>query len=362
MKKVAMVLEGGGLRGLYTAGVLDVFMENKIDVDCIVGTSAGAVFGINYFSEQKGRTLRYNKEYARDKRYMSFTYLLFTGNYINKKFAYYKLPRELDLFDNLKFVNSGKEFYAVATDVETGEAEYFKITDPVEQTEELRASSAIPGVTRIVKINGRKYLDGGIGDSIPISKAVSLGYEKIIVVETQPLNYRKFPLSRGKANYMRLKYFRYPKFVEAMLDRYKRYNDCQEDIVNMDKKGETFTIRPSKKLDIDMKTRNAEKYQEIYDLGVSDAKAAIKELKEYLELDREEKTPKKRGRKKKTDKVEEEKTPKKRGRKPKTEKQDEVKVPKKRGRKPKTQVETPKKESRGRGRPKGSKNKKKADK
>ena len=360
MKKVGLVLEGGGLRGLYTAGVLDVFMDNKIKIDGIVGTSAGAVFGINYFSEQKGRTLRYNKEYAKDKRYMSFTSLVLTGNYINKKFAYYKIPEELDLFDNLKFMNSGKDFYAVATDVETGEAEYFKITNPVEQIEELRASSAVPGITKIVKINGRKYLDGGIGDSIPIGKALSLGYDKIIVVETQPLNYRKFPLSRGMARYMRLKYFRYPKFVEAMLDRYKRYNDCQEDIVNMDKKGVTFTIRPSKRLDIDLKTRSAEKYQEIYDLGVADAKAILEELKEYLELEQEENTPKKRGRKKKTE--EEKKTPKKRGRKPKTEKSEVSKEPKKRGRKPKTQVEQAKKESRGRGRPKGSKNKKKADK
>lgn len=357
MKKVGLVLEGGGLRGLYTAGVLDVFMENKIKIDGIVGTSAGAVFGINYFSEQKGRTLRYNKEYAKDKRYMSFTSLVLTGNYINKKFAYYKIPEELDLFDNLKFMNSGKEFYAVATDVETGEPEYFKITNPVEQIEELRASSAIPGITRIVKINGRKFLDGGIGDSIPIGKALSLGYDKIIVVETQPLNYRKFPLSRGMARYMRLKYLRYPKFVEAMLNRYKRYNDCQEDIVNMDKKGVTFTIRPSKRLDIDMKTRSAEKYQEIYDLGVADAKAILEELKEYLG-EKEKEAPKKRGRKKKSEN--EEKTPKKRGRKKKIE--NEPTTPKKRGRKPKTQVEQPKKESRGRGRPKGSKNKKNADK
>lgn len=367
MKKVAMVLEGGGLRGLYTAGVLDVLMENKIQVDGIVGTSAGALFGVNYFSNQRGRALRYNKEYARDKRYMSFASLLFTGNYVNKNFAYYKMSKELDLFDNLTFMNANKEFYAVATDIETGEAEYFQITNPLEQMEELRASSAIPGITKIVKINGRKYLDGGVADSIPIGKAISLGYDKIIVVETQPLNYRKFPLSRAYARFMRLKYFKYPKFVNAMLDRYKRYNDCQEDIVNMDKKGEIFSIRPSKKLDIDMKSKDPNKYQEVYDLGVADAKAAIEELKKYLsdkeeKEETEEKTPKKRGRKKKSDKEKETKVPKKRGRKPKTDKTAEEKTPKKRGRKPKTQVETPKKESRGRGRPKGSKNKKKADK
>ena len=364
MKKVGLVLEGGGLRGLYTAGVLDVLMENKIKVDGIIGTSAGALFGVNYFSNQKGRALRYNKEYAKDKRYMSFASLLFTGNYVNKNFAYYKMSQELDLFDNLTFMNANKKFYAVATDVETGEAEYFKITNPLEQMEELRATSAIPGITRIVKINGKKYLDGGVADSIPVGKAISLGYDKIIVVETQPLNYRKFPLTKAMARFMKFKYFRYPKLVEAMLTRYKRYNDCQEDIVNMDKKGEIFSIRPSKKLDIDMKTKDPNKYQEIYDLGVADAKAAIEDLKAYLSdsEEKEDKTPKKRGRKKKNDKEKETKVPKKRGRKPKTKVEDVEKTPKKRGRKPKVKEASVPTEPKRRGRPKGSKNKKKADK
>lgn len=342
MKKVGMVLEGGGLRGLYTAGVLDTLMENKIKVDGIIGTSAGALFGVNYFSNQKGRVIRYNKEYAKDKRYMSLTSLFLTGNYVNKNFAYYKMSEELDLFDNLTFMNTNKDFYAVATDIETGEAEYFKITNPIEQMEELRASSAIPGVTRIVKIGDRKYLDGGIADSIPVGKAIELGYKKIIVVETQPLNYRKMPLTKMKARFMKMKYFRYPNLVNAILSRYKRYNNVQEDIVNMDKKGEIFSIRPSKKLDIDMKSKDPIKYQEIYDLGVADAKAAISDLKEYLS-DKKDKddSKKKRGRKKKNDNDQPVKTSKNRGRKKKID-QTEINEPTKR-----------------RGRPKGSTNKKK---
>ena len=326
MKKVGMVLEGGGLRGLYTAGVLDTLMENKIKVDGIIGTSAGALFGVNYFSNQKGRVIRYNKEYAKDKRYMSMTSLILTGNYINKNFAYYKITQELDLFDNLTFMNTNKEFYAVATDVETGEPEYFRITNPIEQMEELRASSAIPGITRIVKIGERKFLDGGVSDSIPIGKAIELGYEKIIVVETRQLNYRKPPLTKMQARFMKLRYFKYPKFVESLISRYKRYNNVQKDIVEMDKKGKTFTIRPSKNIDINIKSRDIKEYQRIYDLGVSDARAIIEDLKEYLK----DAEPKKRGRKKKTEKEKTE--PKKRGRKKKTEKTEVKEAPKRRGR------------------------------
>ena len=282
IKKVGMVLEGGGLRGLYTAGVLDVLMENKIKVDGIIGVSAGALFGVNYFSNQKGRVIRYNKEYCKDKRYMSMKSLILTGNYINKEFAFYKMSKELDQFDNLTFINSEKDFYAVATRVKDGEAEYFHITDPIAQLEELRASSAIPFVSKKVRIDGIDYLDGGVADSIPIDKCIELGYNKKIVIETQPLKYRKRPFTKSKIRAIKLKYLKYPKFAEAIINRYERYNTAKRKVRDLEEAGEVFVIRPKKILDIDIKNKNPLKYQEIYDRGVADAKEVIEDLKKYL--------------------------------------------------------------------------------
>ena len=282
MKKIGLVLEGGGLRGLYTAGVLDTFMDNNIDIDTIIGVSAGALFGVNYFSKQRGRALRYNKKYSNDKRYMSLRSFILTGNYINKKFAYYTISNELDKFDNKAFKKSKKKMYAVATRLKDGQAEYFEIKDPIKQMEELRATSAIPGLTKIVKINKEKYLDGGVADSIPIDKMQELGMDKIIVVETQPKNYKKKPLKKSIIRFMKIKYLKYPKFIKAMINRHERYNEVKEKIMDLENKKEIFVIRPSKDLNIDIKNKDEKKYQEVYDLGVKDTKKIIKDLKEYL--------------------------------------------------------------------------------
>ena len=282
MKKIGLVLEGGGLRGLYTAGVLDTFMDNNIDIDTIIGVSAGALFGVNYFSKQRGRALRYNKKYSNDKRYMSLRSFILTGNYINKKFAYYTISNELDKFDNKAFKKSKKKMYAVATRLKDGEAEYFEIKDPIKQMEELRATSAIPGLTKIVKINKEKYLDGGVADSIPIDKMQELGMDKIIVVETQPKNYKKKPLKKSIIRFMKIKYLKYPNFIKAMINRHERYNEVKEKIMDLENKKEIFVIRPSKDLNIDIKNKDEKKYQEVYDLGVKDTKQIIKDLKEYL--------------------------------------------------------------------------------
>ena len=283
MKRVGMVLEGGSMRGMYSAGVMDVMMENNIEIDGIVGTSAGALFGPNYFSKQKGRVIRYNKKYCNDKRYISKRSLLLTGNLVNKKFAFYKVTKELDPFDNEAFIKSNKDMYVTATNVETGLPEYFKITDVYEQLEYLRATSALPIVSRMVKLEGQKYLDGGISDSIPVDKCISLGYDKIIVILTQPLDYRKKPLSSKKEKLVKAKFKKYPKLIEAMLNRYKMYNDTIEKIINLEKKKEIFVIRPSRLIDINITEQDPEKYQEVYDLGVEDGKNIIEKLKKYLE-------------------------------------------------------------------------------
>lgn len=277
--KVGLVLEGGGMRGLYTAGILDAMLEESINIDGIIGVSAGAVFGVNYPSKQKGRVLRYNKKYLKDSRYMSFLSLITTGNIVNKQFAYYDIPFKLDVFDEEAFSKSNIDFYVTLTNVETGQAEYKKIINASIQIEEFRASSAMPFVSKIVKIDNKKYLDGGIADSIPIDKMKKLGYDKIIVVLTRPKDYRK---EKSNTFINNLFYWRYPNFVKSLETRYQRYNDTLDKITNLEKKKEIFVIRPSEKIKIKRMEKDINKLQEMYDLGIKDFKSSLKKLKQYL--------------------------------------------------------------------------------
>lgn len=277
--KVGLVLEGGAMRGLYTAGVLDIFLDNDIKVDGIIGVSAGALFGVNYVSKQRGRCIRYNKKYMQDKRFVSFKSLIKTGNIINKDFAYYEVPLKLDIFDNETFMKSDIDFYATVTNVDTGKPEYIKIEDCVKDLEVFRASSAIPLASKIIEVEGKKYLDGGLSDSIPIDKCQTMGYDKIIVVLTRPIEYRK-----TKHNYTFLKsiYKDYPNLIETMNNRYQMYNDTVEKIIDLENKKEIFVIRPSEAITIKRLEKDPDKLQEVYDLGVKDCKNSMKELLKYL--------------------------------------------------------------------------------
>lgn len=274
-----LVLEGGAMRGLYTAGVLDVFLENNVKAEGIVGVSAGVLFGVNYCSNQKGRTLRYNKKYVNDKRYMGLYSLLTTGNLVGRDFAFYELPTKLDIFDDDTFKNSGIDFYATVTNVNTGAPEYIQLKSVFEQMELLRATSALPFVSRLVYLDGVPYLDGGVSDSIPVDKCKELGFDKIIVVLTRPAEYRKHKSSPLPA---KLRYFRFPRLAEAINTRYKRYNDTVEKIIDMENKKEIFVIRPSSALNIARVEKDPEKLQAVYDLGVEDAKRILPELLKYL--------------------------------------------------------------------------------
>ncbi len=278
--KVGLVLEGGAMRGMYTAGVIDVFLDNNIEIDGIVGVSAGILFGINYISKQRGRVIRYNKKYIKDKRYMGISSLIKTGNVINKDFAYYELPFKLDVFDEETFEKSKTEIFAGVTNVETGKPEFIKIYDCFKQMEVMRATSAMPFVSKIVEIDGKKYLDGGTSNSIPVDECKKMGYEKIIVVLTRPIEYRKKPTNKLIT---KLKYRKYPKFIECVNNRYKMYNETVEKIIDMENKKEIFVIRPSKTIKIKRIEKNPDKLQEMYDLGINDANASLKNLKEFLE-------------------------------------------------------------------------------
>jgi len=283
MAKVGLVLEGGAMRGMYTAGVLDVLMDNNINIDGIVGTSAGALFGVNYFSNQKGRVIRYSKRFCKDIRYISKTSLLLTGNIVNKNFAYYKVTNKYDIFDNETFIKNNKDYYVTMTNVETGKTEYKKIINPVKEMEYLRASSAMPLVSKFVSINNIKYLDGGISDSIPLDKCISLGYDKIIVVLTQPISYRKEELSSKRIKIIKSRFKKYPKLIDTMMNRHNNYNETIERVIELEKNKEIYVIRPSKKININIIERDKEKLQSVYDLGKKDALKIIKKLKKYIE-------------------------------------------------------------------------------
>lgn len=280
--KTCFVLEGGALRGLYTAGVLDALYENKIDIDCIIGVSAGALFGVNYFSNQPKRVLRYNKRFCNDKRYISIRSLILTGNVVNKNFAYYKVTKELDPFDQDAFVKTGKPFYAVATNMETGKAEYILLEKPIDQLEELRATSAMPLLSRIVKIGDKKYLDGAVADSIPIKKAEEMGYDKIVVVLTQPEGFVKQELNDKQLNKIKKKYKKYPNFIETSINRPKEYNKTLNYISKKEKSKDIFVFKPNKSIDINPIKKTPEQLDEIYNLGYEDGINRLKELKDYL--------------------------------------------------------------------------------
>lgn len=277
--KAGLVLEGGAMRALYTAGVLDIFLDNKLEFDGIIGVSAGVLFGVNYLSKQRGRAIRYNKKFLNNKRYMGFWSLLTTGNIINKEFSFYQVPQKLDIFDNEEYKKSKTKFYATITNMETGKPEYIELKDVFEQMELLRATSAMPYVSNVVELENGKYLDGGISDSIPVEKCRELGYDKIIVVLTRPIEYRK---KKPKEVIAKVAYRKYPEFAKTLNNRYKMYNDTVEKIIDLERKKEIFVIRPSRVVNVKRIEKNPERLQEIYDLGLEDAKKKMDELKEFL--------------------------------------------------------------------------------
>ncbi len=264
--KRGLVLEGGAMRGLFTAGVTDAMMEHGIEFDGIIGVSAGACFGCNYKSGQKGRALRYNVKYCGDPRYCSIRSLIKTGDMYGADFCYHELPEKLDVFDKDAFEKSPIEFYIVCTDIETGKPVYHKM-DKCDYTELewMRASASMPLVSRIVEIDGLRMLDGGVSDSVPLEYFQSIGYQKNVVVLTQPRGYLKKANSLMPLIRMRLK--KYPKLVEAMDKRHIMYNETLEYIWDEEKKGNVLVICPEETLPIKRVEHKPEKLTEVYNMG-----------------------------------------------------------------------------------------------
>ncbi len=276
--KTALVLEGGAMRGLYTAGVLDVFMENNIKADIIYGVSAGALFGLNYKSRQIGRALRYNLKYAHEKNYMGLYSLFTTGNIMNKDFCFNKLVYELDKLDFDTYKNTPVDFYAVVTNLQTGGPEYIKIDDAQKDMEYFRASGSMPFVSKPVEINGNYYLDGAISDAVPFKKALEDNYEKIIVVLTRPSGYRK---KKSNLPY-KLFYGEFPNFVKTAKNSYQKYNDTMDLIEKYESENKIIVLRPSRLIKMKRVEKDKTKLQGIYDLGVSDCTEKLDKIKDYI--------------------------------------------------------------------------------
>ena len=278
--KIGLVLEGGGMRGLFSAGVLDALLELKeLSINGIVGVSSGALFGVNYVSKQKERAVRYNKKYADDKRYMGLYSWITTGNAVNKDFAFYKLPCKLDVFDNETFKKAKTDFYVVMTNVESGKPEYVLIEDAFAQMEYLRATSALPFASKIIEINGKKYLDGGISDSIPIDFCESLGYDKIIAVLTRPEGTYK----EDKLGFLyKLVYRKYPNLVNSLLNMATDYEKVLAKIKDLENKGKIFVVRPPEVLKIGRLEKNRDKIQKVYDTGLNTGLKELNNIVKYL--------------------------------------------------------------------------------
>ena len=278
--KVGLVLEGGAMRGMYTAGVLDVFIEQGVHVDGIVGVSAGACFGCNLFSGQKGRVLRYNQRFAGDPRNMSLRSFLLTGDIVNKKFAYYVIPTKYDLFDEEAFEAYGGEYWVVVTNVETGEAEYKQMHNLLLDIEMMRASASMPFCSRMVPIGGKKYLDGGIAASIPVRAALDMGYDKVIVVLTQPADYVKGPMNE---KLIRMYYRKYPNLCKTLIERHERYNAQARDVAQLEREGRVFVIRPKEAFGIRRLEKDPSELARVHAIGLHDGEAAMDALRAYLE-------------------------------------------------------------------------------
>lgn len=279
--KTGLILEGGAMRGLFSAGVIDVFMENGIEFDAAIGVSAGAAFGCNYKSRQIGRVIRYNKRFAKDKRFCSIRSLIKTGDLFGAEFCYHTIPEKLDLFDTEAYLENPMDFYVVVTDVETGKAVYINSDEAGDNALEcFRASASMPIVSRPVEINGKKYLDGGIADSVPIQFFESIGYTRNVIILTQPADYIKKPSSATKIIKHILK--EYPKVAETMADRHNEYNGTLKYIAEREKTGDVLVIRPEAPLEIGRTDRNPDKMQKVYDLGRAAGEKYLEAVKEFI--------------------------------------------------------------------------------
>lgn len=282
-KDVALVLEGGGMRGAYSAGVLDAFYDEGLKFGGYAGTSAGATHLCNYLSEQRDRNFRLDTVHSKDKRYMSLGNWIRTGNYFDLKYCYHTVPEVVDPFDFDTFKKNAAEsdFYVAASNVETGLAEHLPVRDCRTQMDAIRSSSSLPLISSLVEYEGKKMFDGNIADSIPFEYMDSKGFKRQVVIVTRPLGYQK-SVNRLLPVY-KLVYRKYPKFIKAVGDRHIRYNKCLQTLADWESKGKTFVFRPSVSMEISRVEKDTAKIVALYELGLKDAREQMPALLKFLE-------------------------------------------------------------------------------
>ena len=281
--KTGLVLEGGGMRGLFSAGVMDVMMEHGIRFDGIVGVSAGATFGCNYKSHQPGRVLRYNIRFKDDPRYMGLRSLLRTGDLVGAEFSYHTMPNELDVFDKVTYENDPTEFHVVCTDVETGEPVYHRIDEMEDEgLDWIRASASMPLVSRPVALEGRLLLDGGISDSIPLRYFQGQGFDRNIVILTQPKGFYKKRTKLMPLFHLFMR--RYPAIVRAMSRRHLMYNDELAYLEEQEKQGTILLIYPQDTLPIGRTEQDETKMRRVYAMGRQAGETMLPQIEQFLEV------------------------------------------------------------------------------
>ena len=282
MNNTALVLEGGGMRGIFSGGVLDLFLDKSLTFDNVTGVSAGAGHAVSYLSGQRTRAFDVCAGYVSDKRYCSLQSLIKTGDLFGADFIYREIPNSLNPYDYDAYLAQNTTFRAVVTDCETGRAEYAVIRDMRTDMDYVRASASLPFVSRIVDVNGGKFLDGGIADPIPFEHMLDLGCDKVVVVLTRPYGYRKKPSPQTGA-LSEITYKKYPGLVEALKYRHLIYNDSLDFLENLERDGKIFVIRPPADLGIGRTERNYDRLLRAYKIGYCTAKSAYKALCEFLE-------------------------------------------------------------------------------
>ncbi len=281
MYQAGLVLEGGGMKGIYTAGVLDFFLDKGIRFSHVYGVSAGACHMCSYLSGQRGRARDISIDYLDSKKYCSVESLLTTGDLFNVDTCYYMIPEYLYPYDHEAFHKYEGKAYSVVTNIATGRAEYLRVRDMRQDIDKIRASASLPLVSRNVMIDGKPYLDGGLADSIPLRQSVVDGNTKHVVILTKEIGYVRKPSKR--LGLLKLRYRNYPKVHELMANRHKDYNDTMAYVERMEQAGKAFVIRPQKPSDVGRIEKDATKLQLLYEEGYRDAQNCYQELKAYLE-------------------------------------------------------------------------------
>lgn len=281
MYQAGLVLEGGGMKGVYTSGVLDLFLDKGIEFSSCYGVSAGACSMCSYASGQRGRAYSVTVDYLEDKNYCSVYSLLKTGDLFGVEMCYYQIPHELNPYDYEAFRKYQGTLYSVITNIETGQPEYIPIKDMDRDIEAIRASASLPLVSRNVEWKGHYYLDGGISDAIPIRRSIEDGNQKNVVILTKEIGYRRKPSSMNWL--IKLRYSKYPRVYELMRDRHIVYNETLDFLKKQEEEGKVFLIRPKTASGVGRIEKDKVKLRALYEQGYQDAADCYEEMITYLE-------------------------------------------------------------------------------